>query len=66
MKEDSTWAFLKAPRFWALIIGAVAIYLQAKGWIGESEMLLIATITAGFITVKTIDRVGDKAVEASQ
>lgn len=50
------FSFLTAPRFWAMIIGAVAIYLKMKGYIGEAEMTLIATIMAGFIAVKTIDR----------
>jgi len=52
--------FLTAPRFWALMIGAVSLYLKTKGYIGEAETVLIATITAGFITVKTIDRAAEK------
>ena len=48
--------FLKSNRFWAMVIGAVSIYLKSKGWIGEPEMLLIATITSGFVAVRTIDR----------
>lgn len=50
------FSFLKAPRFWALVIGAFSIYLQSKGLIGDAEMTLIATISAGFITVRTVDR----------
>jgi hypothetical protein len=58
---NDKFSFLLAPRFWAMILGAVAIYLKMKNYIGEAEMTLIATITAGFITVKTIDRnLGDK------
>ncbi len=48
--------FLTASRFWALVIGAVAIYLKGKGIIGEPEMQLIATLSAVFITVRTIDK----------
>lgn len=48
--------FLKSNRFWALVIGAVAVYLEAKGFIGEAERNLIAIISASFITVRTIDR----------
>ncbi len=55
--------FLIAPRFWALVIGALSIYLKAKGYIGEAEMALIATITAGFITVRTIDRASEQVVK---
>lgn len=69
----NTWAFLKASRFWALVIGAASIYLKAKGLIGEPEMYLIATITGGFVAVRTVDRAaeqkvvaGVKAVEAKE
>jgi hypothetical protein len=48
--------FLTSSRFWAIVIGAASIYLQAKGIFGEAEMLLIATITAGFTIVRTTDR----------
>lgn len=61
------FAFLSSTRFWALIIGAVMFYLKAKGWVGESEMILANTILAGFIAIKTIDRnLGDKPVEVAQ
>jgi len=52
--------FLKSTRFWALVIGAVTLYLQGKGIIGESELTLIGTIVAGFIGVRTVDRFGEK------
>lgn len=57
--------FLKATRFWAMIIAAVSVYLQSKGWIGEAEMLLIASITAGFTLVRTIDRATEQKILAS-
>lgn len=63
--ENTTWDFLRAPRFWVMIAGALSVYLQMKGWIGEPETVLIATISAVFITVKTVDRFGDKRVEAA-
>lgn len=53
--------FIYSLRFWSMVIGALSIYLQTKGYIGEPEMALIATITAGFVTVKTIDRFGEKS-----
>jgi hypothetical protein len=58
MKEK--FEFIYSTRFWSLVIGAVSIYLKTKGYIGEPEMLLIATITGGFIGIKTIDRVSEK------
>jgi hypothetical protein len=56
--------FLRATRFWAMTIAALSIYAQSKGWIGEPEMLLIATITAGFVTVRTIDRATERKILA--
>ncbi len=63
MEIQSQWAFLKSTRFWALVIGAVSLYAQMKGWIGDAEMRLIATLAAGFITVRTVDRAAEKVGE---
>jgi len=43
-----------------MVFGAVALYLQMKGFIGEAELTLIGTIVAGFIGIRTIDRFGEK------
>lgn len=64
--KDNTWGFLKATRFWALVIGAVVFYLQAKGIIGEAEMVLANTILGGFITIKTVDKFGEQKVLAAK
>ena len=53
-------SFLHSNRFWVIIIGAVAIYLQAKGIIGEPEMTLVATVAGLFVTVRTVDRAFEK------
>lgn len=63
---NNKFDFLKSTRFWALVVGAVTIYAQTKGWIGEAEMMLIDTIMGGHILVRTIDRVGDMKVEAAK
>jgi hypothetical protein len=52
--------FLTSNRFIALVVGAVVIYLKTKGFIGESEMILIETILAGFIGIKTVDRFSEQ------
>ena len=52
--------FIFATRFWVMIIGSLAVYLEAKGWIGEPERNLIATMSAIFIGVYTLDRVSEK------
>lgn len=50
------WTFLKSTRFWSMVIGAFAVYLKMRGLIGDAEMQLIATIAAGFVVVKTVDK----------
>lgn len=60
----NTFAFLRATRFWALVIGALAVYAKLKGWIGEAEMALIATITGGFVAVRTVDRATEQKILA--
>jgi len=60
MKLPEDWRFLTATRFWAMVILAVGVYLQTKGIIGQPEAILIATISGGFIGIKTLDRLGDK------
>jgi hypothetical protein len=48
--------FIYSTRFWAIILGSVAIYLETKGFIGEPERNLIATVVSWFTAIKTIDR----------
>jgi len=55
------FAFLGSTRFWAMVIGLVMVYLEAKGWIGELEAKLIEGLMAGFITVRTVDRAFEKS-----
>ncbi len=63
---NENFLFLKSTRFWAVVIAAVSLYLQQKGYIGDAEMLMIATITAGFTTIRTVDRISDKKVEVAE
>ena len=62
---NSRFSFLFATRFWAMLIGAVSIYLKSKGYLGEAEMLLISTITGGFILVRTADRISEQKIIAA-
>lgn len=52
-------AFLTAPRFYAMVIGAFVYYGKTKGFIGDAEMVLIETILVGFIGVRSFDRIGE-------
>lgn len=54
------FSFLLSNRFWALVIGAVILYLKSKGLIGVDETNLVATIVFAFIGIRTVDRLGDK------
>jgi len=56
--------FLYAERFWAMTIGALAIYGKLKGWLGEPEMALITTMTGALITIRTIDRATEQKILA--
>ena len=60
MEIPENLRFLMAPRFWVMIFGSLSIYAESKGWIGEAERNLIATISAIFIGVQTVDRVSEK------
>jgi len=51
--------FLTAPRFWAMVVATVTIYLEAKGLIGVAETVLIASLSAGFWATQTVDRLGE-------
>lgn len=58
--KESQFAFLQSTRFWVMCIGALSVYGQSKGWIGEPERNLIATLSATFVTVRTLDRGAEK------
>lgn len=58
--KDTTWDFLKAPRFYAMLLGALSIYGKQKGWLGEPEMQFIATVATLFVGIRTIDRTVEK------
>lgn len=54
---SSKWYdFLTSNRFWAITIGALSIYGQQKGLLGDAEMQFIATISSLFVVVRTLDR----------
>jgi hypothetical protein len=46
---------LKSTRFWAVVIGAVLIYLSQEGIISEPVMQLANTILTGYVVKRTID-----------
>lgn len=55
--------FLKSNRFWAVVIGAVALFLFQEGIITEPVFALIGTITAAFVGIRTIDRASEQKVK---
>lgn len=65
--EINKFDFLKSTRFWAIVIGSLALYLQAKGIFGDAEMTLVASITGIFTLVRTVDRnTGDARIEMAK
>lgn len=48
--------FIKSTRFWAVVIGAVAVYFHQEGIITEPLMQLILTICGGHVTIRTVDK----------
>ncbi len=66
METRPKFAFLKSVRFWVMVGGIASLYLQAKGWIGTAERDAIASFSALFLTVGTVDRYADKKVEAAE
>lgn len=54
-------SFLTSNRFWAMAIGVLAWYGEKKGYLGLIEMQAIAMFISGFIGIKTVDRLGEKA-----
>lgn len=64
--RKSSWAFLGSTRFWAIVIGAVALALFTDGHISQAWLICVETIVAPFVVVRTVDRLGDKKVEAAE
>lgn len=62
---NERFAFLTSNRFWAVVIGAVTLYLKTKGYIGDAETVLIETIVAPFVVIRTVDRAYEKISELS-
>lgn len=60
VKHEEWYAFLKSTRFWIMVMGAFSVYAESKGWIGEPERNLMATISTIFVTVRTLDRGAEK------
>jgi len=54
--------FLKANRFWALIILCIAVYLKQVGFALDANALadFLINISGGFIGVRTVDRFSEK------
>jgi hypothetical protein len=53
------WSFLKARRFWALILLAIVGVLKSEGIIPEFIAQGLMTILTGFIAVRTVDRAAE-------
>ncbi len=63
--NESKLAFLTSTRFWALIIGGLAIAAEGNFGIDAWASGVLFVIT-GFTAVRTADRFADKKVEAAE
>ena len=54
------FSFLGSNRFWALVVGAIVVFLQSEMLINQNLAQLIETIAFAFIGIRTIDRFGEK------
>lgn len=53
-------AFLKSVRFWKLMALAIVAMLHAYNTLTPEISILLETILGGSITIRTIDRFGEK------
>lgn len=51
--------FLKATRFWVMVVGILCTYLSSKELIGQDEIVMIDSFCALFVAIRTIDRHGE-------
>lgn len=61
--QESKFAFLTSTRFWAGLIGVIALYLNQKGIIDTALFDAVGGLAAIFIGIRTTDRITDKATE---
>jgi len=53
---NTQFDFLKSNRFWAIVIGAVALAFYEYGVLPEPFFRMIGTIVSAFTIVRTVDR----------
>lgn len=51
--------FLTSNRFWALVIAGLGVVAQG-GFTQDAWLKGLGILLAGFVTVRTVDRIGDK------
>ena len=54
-----------STRFWAIVFGAIVVYLRQKGFIDQYLMELITTILGGHIVINTVDKFSDKSTNTT-
>ena len=53
--------FIYSNRFWSVVIGAIVMFLDQEGYISHNLMLLIDTILAGHVAIRTVDRFAENS-----
>lgn len=52
-------SFLKSNRFWALVVAGLSVAAEG-GFTTEAFLKGLGVVLAGFVTVRTVDRLGEK------
>ena len=60
MKLHDDWAFVTKPSFYAMVGGAIALWLMTDGYITEGLGQCLTVIFGGFVVVNRIDRNVDR------
>ena len=54
------FGFLYSNRFWAVVLGAIVLYLNEEAIINDNLTILLETIITSFVGIRTVDRLGEK------
>lgn len=65
MSNFNLFDIFKSERFWALVIGALAVVAEGNFTL-DAWLKGVMIVVGGFATIRTVDRVADKKVEAAQ
>ena len=63
MVLSEKWQFLTSPRFWSVVLIALAQWLAKDGFVTTALAGFITTVAGGYTIIRTIDRNSGDALE---